>query len=365
MKKILVLSNDSELSPALRYRLCYTLRLLEKEEKVHLKLLCLYSDKTMEVLGGINQIAKVIYVMRDMIRFLYALKSLAKYHYDAVIVKSNIFPIGGAAIERWCKNNICSIHWLYDIDDAIYLNTTRKENKIFSCFRDLKSKVGFWLSCSTHVMISNDVIYDDLKSLYNLDREKCIFFLSAPYRNQYFLPDESIGDKKDLYRFVWLGSPHTQHELKVLDEFLHELPRYIPEAIVVLIGTNRVFDMYRELSWVEFVEWTPEREIFEMRRATFGLNPLFDGAFEKRKSAFKVVQYYRAGIIPLVSDVGINRDLVRQYGGYCTIDFRDLRSLFDYVKQKIENIDFERCQLMKKTESLNVESNARLIEKIL
>lgn len=360
-----MLSNESELSPALRYRILNTLIFLKDERKIHLNKLCLYSDKTMGLLGGVNQITKVLYVIKDILRFLFKLRKLEQGSYDAVIVKSNIFPIGGVVIEKWCIKNIRTQHWIYDIDDAIYLNTTRKENKVFSRFRDLKSKVGFWLSRASYVMISNDVIYDDLEDFYHLDRKKCTFFLSAPYRNQYFSPNESMIGVKELYRFIWLGSPHTQHELEVLDKFVHEIPQYIPEALIVLIGTNSVFNMYRGLSWVKFVEWTPESEVNEMRKASFGLNPLFDGAFERRKSAFKVVQYYRAGIIPLVSDVGINRKLVQKYGGYCTKDFRDLKPLLDYVKRKSTNIDFERSQLIKKTESLNVEENARLIEKLL
>ena len=364
MKRVLVLSNVSELSPAFRYRILNTLQLLENEKKIRLEVLCFYSNKTMKVLGGLNQIAKVGYAIWDAVKFFNRLRKLKK-NYDAVIVKSNIFPVGGGVIEQWCIKGIQSDRWIYDIDDAIYLNMTRKENKVFSRFRNLESKVGFWISQASNVMISNEIIYDDLKKIYGLNRDKCSFFLSAPYRSQYFLPDESVGIEKDPYRFVWLGSPHTQHELRLLDKLVHEIRRYLPDAVIVLIGTNEVFGMYQDISWVKFVDWTPEREISEMRRASFGLNPLYNENFQKRKSAFKVIQYYRAGIIPLVSDVGINRDLIQRYGGYCTKNFQDLDNLFEYVKRMISNIDYERDLLMRRTESLSVETNARLIKNIL
>ena len=77
------------------------------------------------------------------------------------------------------------------------------------------------------------------------------------------------------------------------------------------------------------VKWSKETEKKYMRISHYGLNPVSNDLFASRKSAFKVIQYYRAGIIPIVSDVGINKGLIKEYGGFV------IKNMSNFIFDKI------------------------------
>ena len=365
MKNILVLSNVGMLSAAFRYRIYNTLSLLEKEGYVHTDVLCLYSDSTMRTLNGRKQILKVIKVCYDLLLFVIGLYKIRKNKYDAVIVKTNLFPILGANIERKVSFLVNTNKWIYDIDDAVYFNYTRAENALFAKVRDLKSKVGFWLSKADKVTLSNRIIFDDLHKIYGLSEEKCSFFLSSPYCNQYFNVGEDISIGKDENRIIWLGSAHTQSELYLLENFINGIKNYIPNVEIILMGCEKDFPLFRNIEYVTFVEWSPENERREMRRASFGLNPLRDDMFQKRKSAFKVIQYYRAGVIPIVSNVGINRDLINKYRGYVVDSFDDIDGIAGFMNEACVNIREYRLSMFLDSSELSTENIAGQIKNLI
>ena len=365
MKKILVLSNVGMLSAAFRYRIYNTLSILTQAGYINADVLCLYSNSTMRILNGRKQVLKFVRVCYDIAVFIIRLYKLRKNKYDAVIVKTNIFPILGAGIEKVASMLVNSNKWIYDIDDAVYFNFSREENAIFAKARDLKSKVGFWLIKADEIMLSNKIIYCDLQRLYDLKEEKVTFFLSSPYCNQYFSDGEDINVEKKENRIIWLGSPHTQSELFLLKEFVNEIKKRINDVEIILMGCEKNFSFFQDKSYVKVVEWSLENERREMRRASFGLNPLRNDMFQKRKSAFKVIQYYRAGVIPIVSNVGINRDLINEYGGYVTESFDDIEKIIKFMDNVKINISEYRLNMFCKSAGLSTENNACIIRELL
>lgn len=228
-------------------------------------------------------------------------------------------------------------------------------------------KVGYWLKKADCIIISNDVIYNDLQHMYGLDKGKCVFYLSAPFQKQYFDSSNcvALAKKKSEVRIIWLGSPFTQDNLQIVKEFIEQVPQYIPNAHIILMGCSKQFNLFRSLSHVEFVEWSEENEKQEMCLAHFGLNPLINDKFQKRKSAFKVIQYYRAGIMPIVSDVGINKALIQKYGGYCSSDFRDIKDIVHFMNMSLLEYNAESVQMYNKTQELSVEENAKKLLSVL
>jgi glycosyltransferase involved in cell wall biosynthesis len=363
MKKVLILSNTNENSPSIRYRLMYILNVLNKKREISYKLLSFFSKRTDSVLNTDNQLKKALYALFD--GMLFAINILKNsYKYDVIIVKNYLFPIGGCIIEKvfYCLFKNKKI--LYDIDDAIYLNHTRRQNKIFSKFRNASEKVGFWTQRADKILVSNEVIMNDLMDRFDIPKYKFIQFLTCPYQNQYFNNGEEIQNTKNLseVRFIWLGSPSTQKNLVIFSNLIKNLPTYYANVKIILMGTSDDFDLYRDLNHVEFIEWSLEREQEEMRIAHFGLNPLVNDTFEKRKSAFKVIQYYRAGIVPIVSDVGINKFLVDKYGGYCYNGSNDVNS-YCFIKKILENYMEYSVAMYENTSELSVEYNKILVEK--
>lgn len=363
MKKILLLSNVNIKSPAVRYRMIYTLDELVKENKISYEFKHFYSERTSKAMDGKNQFAKIIYVILDIFKFITEIKA-KKENYHAVIVKNYVFPFGGANFERKLLSSLSYNNIFYDIDDAIYLNKSRAQNKLFSKFRNAAEKVEFWSKVANKVFVSNKIIKQDLKDLFEINEEKFNEFLSCPYRNQYFSKKEEVLKSKsfDAVNFIWLGSPHTQVNLSMCLDFIKELPKVVNNPRVIMMGCTKDFELFKGLDYVELVEWSEANELKHMREAHFGLNPLYNDEFELRKSAFKVIQYYRAGIIPIVSDVGINQEITNTYGGYCTTSFKMDGDLKVFIEDSLKKFKETSLNIYNKSTVLSVESNKEIIE---
>lgn len=362
MKKVLVVSAVNEKSPALRYRLIYTLDIMKSEKEIEYEVLSFYAKDTDAIMDGDKLLLKVAYMFRDLIKFLYKLISL-KDKYDIIIVKNYVFPVGGVGIEKLIRKKFRGCRVFYDIDDGIYLNRTRKQNSIFNKFRNACEKVKYWSYESEKVMLSNEIIFKDLNEMFELGSSKVVEFLSCPYENQYFNDYDELIRSKDLSNtnFIWLGSPHTQENLIQCEEFISLLPKIVNNPKVYIIGAHKNFRAFRELEHVEFVDWSMENERKYMRMAHIGLNPLVDDEFERRKSAFKAIQYYRAGVIPIVSNVGINKRLVETYGGYCTEKF-EISEMKEYLENILSNYEEVSRKIYENTKELTVEANKEKIK---
>ena len=363
MKSIVLFSNASEKSPSIRYRMLYPLEQLKKNLKLEYQYVSFFSQKTESILSSTNQVKKILFALLDVLKFLVKITKVSKH--SNIIIKNYIFPFGGGEIEKIFLSCFSPRQIYYDIDDAIYLNQTRKQNEIFRKFRNSSSKVQFWVKKADKIFVSNEIIIKDLMELYAIPKERFVEFLSCPYKNQYFNKSNEISKYKinDEIRILWLGSPHTQNNLYIFDEFFKKVPKYIPNVKVILMGTSDDFSKYDQLKHIEVIEWTLENEREEMRKAHFGLNPLINEDFEKRKSAFKVIQYYRAGIIPIVSDVGINDNLICKYGGFCYKESDTYLSICRFISKMRENYLDISISLYENTEELSMERNAEIINR--
>lgn len=363
MKNVLLLSNASENSPSIRYRLLFPLTILVTRKQLSYRFLSFFSLKTERVLNSDKQFLKILFSLKDavcfFVRFLY---TVLTQRADVVFIKNYIFPFGGAWIEKIAYCLIGRNKMLYyDIDDAIYLNQTRSQNKLFSKLRDASAKVEFWARNADKILVPNQIIKQDLVSKYSLNKV-FVEFLACPYEKQYFLNKEELISCKENGKliFIWLGSPHTQDNLTIFDDFFKRLPQFVQNAEIVIMGANASFQPYRKLAHVRFVAWTPENERDYMRKAHFGLNPLTDDVFESRKSAFKVIQYYRAGILPIVSDVGINKKLIQKYGGIWVENVQSMDDIFNYVVEMRGKHLCEAQMIFDQTQELSVEHNAKI-----
>ncbi len=351
-KKILVVSNVNKKSAALRYRVLYPLQLLEEE----IDLLSFYSEKTYNCLGKKNHFYKIFRFILDFISYIFKILAL-KNSYSAIIVKNYCFPLFSIKPEKIIFTILKkkSNNFIYDIDDAIYLNQTRKNNKFFLRFRNAKLKVEFWINECGKISLSNHYIKNDLNNL--IDGKKIMEHISVPYKKQYFENDNFLKGK-DKKMIIWLGSKHTQKHLTLWENELILFLENNPDYKLVIIGADKSELEMFNLPNVFIKEWNLETEKKYMKKASFGLNPLEESEFEIRKSAFKVIQYYRAGIVPIVSNVGINVELVERFGGI----------IFDKSKknfEKLTNSNFDAKDLYNSTKHLSLECYVEELKKMI
>lgn len=359
MKNILVLSNVNNLSAAYRYRIQYPL-----EELADIAIyteINFYSKFTYLKLKS-NSFFVIIFVIFDLIKTIFRLILLKKARFDVLIVKNYLFPLFGKSVEHFVFRFVKFNKIIYDIDDAIYFNTKTQRNRYFRNFRDPKSKVLFWTSLADRVITSNNLIQEDIIRLNPmLKRINCISILSLIRENEYFNHSEEVVKNKEQLKcvFVWLGSSHTQENILLWRDFILKIS-FDPNNEIHFIGTNCKIPEFVCSKNIFFHRWSKKIENKILRKSHFGLNPLFNNKFESRKSAFKVIQYYRSGIIPIVSDVGINSDLVHKYGGHV---YEGHKSATEFYRK---NYDLEINRLIfKKTRELSIESAISTYKEIL
>lgn len=317
-------------------------------------------------MGGSSKVLKLIHFSKDFLLLLCKI-ILIKKNYDVIIIKNYLVPVFGCGIEKLLTSMLVYKKLLFDIDDGIYFNSTRKENRIFARFRKNDKKVNYWANKSDIVLACNSILESDLAEIFSVDEGKFVTYTTYPYRHQYFnsVTEIATAKKNDKVLFVWLGSSHTQVYLALCKPFIRKLSDLIPNSEFIIIGADDVFCEFEGFTNVTMVKWSIENEVKYMRMAHFGLNPLVDSVFENRKCAFKVIQYYRAGIIPLTSKVGFNIDLIDKYGGYCTADFANDDNALKFIVNCMDNILFHSEKTYLRTRHMSVEYNATKLSKLL
>lgn len=365
MKKILVLAHKNYLRPSLRYRIIYPLEYMKTKKIIDYKLLSVYSVKTEALMSTRKQVLKAISMFFDICVFGVKFIVECRKDYDFIFVKDFIFPLGGNFTEWIFYILLKNKTIIYDLDDAIYFNHTRVQNAFFSQFRKMDQKVLFWIKYAKKVIIPNNIIQKDLEKKYHLKRNDEVILITCPKKQQYYDIADDI-DKKTIdgeIPIVWLGSPHTQGELDIFDDVIRKILLEFPEARIYLIGTGYDYEGNIMDNRIIKVEWNLSNEVFFMRKAIFGFNPLRNDIFQQRKSAFKVIQYYRAGIFPIVSDVGINGGLIDEYGGFCIGKNTNMDSLIYEMRLHINHVNENSKKIYKNSYDLTVENYAQIIGK--
>lgn len=114
---------------------------------------------------------------------------------------------------------------------------------------------------------------------------------------------ESVSDKPII---VWIGSPSTtqylqklSHPLKLLAEKKDFTLRIIGAGLIDMPGVC-----------VEYLDWSIDNEADLIAMCDIGIMPLNDGAWEKGKCAYKLIQYMACGLPTVASPVGANLEVV-------------------------------------------------------
>lgn len=367
MIKILVLSDVHRSDPAIRYRISYLLEGLEDDYDLEIRYFSFSNSKSHIVMGSSAHLYKVFIFIIQFFQFGFKLIGIPK-KWDIVVVKNFVIPIGGKFWDGFVDSFFKYKCLIYDIDDGVYLNGSRKINAFFGRFRNARAKVNYWVKKATNLHVCNKIIDNDLNSYFGVDKKRITRLVSLPFKNQYFENIDDLVFLKDrrVINFVWLGSPHTEVYLGLYKELILKIINEFSNVRFYLIGTSNSFELFDDLPQIIKVKWSMENEKVYMRIAHFGLNPLLNSEFEKRKCAFKVFQYYRAGIIPIVSDVGINMALIKKYGGIVFDHYGDgIDNVINQLRIIIQrDLNAYLSELFVKSQELTLENNKNIYKKI-
>ena len=106
----------------------------------------------------------------------------------------------------------------------------------------------------------------------------------------------------------WLGSPSTVKYLRVIEQALRGIAQRYPHVRWEVMGGN---DFRMEgVDW-QVGEWSLEGELEALARFDIGLMPLPPEDWARGKSGGKARTYMAAGVVPVVSSIGYNLELIR------------------------------------------------------
>ncbi|RMF50685.1 MAG: glycosyltransferase, partial [Bacteroidetes bacterium] len=219
--------------------------------------------------------------------------------YRGVYLYREACLIGTAFPERlWAAR----LPLLLDFDDAIWLPAASEAHRAFAWLKN-PQKLHTLLRLAKVVTVCND-------------------FLAA-YARQYASDVRIIPTTidTDLYRprpkppsdtvvVGWSGSLTTLAHFRLVEPALAILrKRYGARVRFRLLGVPH----YQNPSLgIESLPWRPETEVDDLTEIDIGLMPLPDEPWSRGKCALKALQYMALGIPPVVSPVGMNRQVVQE-----------------------------------------------------
>jgi glycosyltransferase involved in cell wall biosynthesis len=237
-------------------------------------------------------------VIAGYLRRMYLLL-FKKKSWDLIWIEKEAFPW----LPWWIESLFLPRHipWVVDYDDAVYhFYETHKNFVIRHALRNKHRQLTNW---ATQVVVGNVVLADYFSSTTLAHRISII--PSVVDVDKY---TKTMATDRNLFvpTIVWIGQRSTAIFLQPYITLLQELIES-GSAKFVCIG----FDLNKFNVPSEYVPWSEMTEAEVLHRCDIGFMPLADGAFERGKCGYKIIQYMAASLPVVASAVGVNVTLVK------------------------------------------------------
>ena len=179
---------------------------------------------------------------------------------------------------------------LFDIDDALWINDTHNIKQI------AKNVVG---------IIAGNSFIANWFNKYNNN----IFIIPTAIDTYRFIQNYSVS-KYDKFVIGWTGSADG---LKFVYEVEKQLSYFInntPNAYFKIICDKKPFFRTIAPEKIIYIPWNPLTENTELQNVSVGIMPLPDNEWSRGKCSFKMLQYMATSIPVVVSDVGMNSEIL-------------------------------------------------------
>jgi glycosyltransferase involved in cell wall biosynthesis len=211
-------------------------------------------------------------------------------------------PISRGRIERRLLES--SEFSVYDFDDALQCDWG--EDRFY---RRLAPKAPKALLAVRHAdrVIAGNATLADWASQHSDDLvviPSCVSPSSYHEKPSYELSDPP--------RLGWIGSPNNESYLQLLAPSLREIHRRTGARLTVISTTTRTLGDLEE--FIDRVAWSEDVQHRELANLDAAIGPLPDAAYTRGKCGYKLLQYAAAGVPMVASPVGVNRDLLAEFG---------------------------------------------------
>lgn len=242
-------------------------------------------------------LSKVIGVLRGYFRRIFDLIFL--FQYDVVFIHREASPFGPPWME-WLVTKVFRKYTVFDFDDAIWIPNASETN--YHTTRLLKSfsKTSSIIRWSTVISCGNRYLAEYASRFNPNVRINPTTIDTEGWHNAIATPE--IG------RFIigWTGSHSTVQVLELLLPVFQYLESKYDFELHVICDVPPKFS----LRSLRFIPWSKEVEVRELLKFNVGIMPLADDEWARGKCGFKALQYMSVGVPAVVSDIGVNSEIV-------------------------------------------------------
>lgn len=218
--------------------------------------------------------------------------------FDAVIVHRELYPLGPPWFELMLARLQPNLY--FDLDDAIWAPPSNAINQRALLWDP--QRVAKTMRASRCVVVGNEFL-----ETYALAHNPCTHIVptSCP-------ANEALRNRDSATPvIVWIGNLGNAFYLRQLLPVLDRLAAR-GRFVLRLIGGADLSEIRSEHFEIERLAWREDMENQWLRDADIGIMPLPDLPYEQGKCAFKLIQYFAAGLPVVASPIGMNRDVVEQ-----------------------------------------------------
>jgi glycosyltransferase involved in cell wall biosynthesis len=183
--------------------------------------------------------------------------------------------------------------YYYDIDDAIFLRS-----------KVLKRGIDRLISGADCVFAGNDFLADYCsKFSSNIVVVPTAVDTSRFCPNPNWLPNE-------YFKILWSGTSSSFPYLKAIERPLLEFLRDKPNVRIQICSDRYPHILSALQSYIDYQRWSPEAEVSQIQDADIGLMPIPENDWARGKCAYKMLLYNACGVPCVVSNVGMNCDIL-------------------------------------------------------
>ncbi|WP_180236022.1 glycosyltransferase [Bacillus wiedmannii] len=212
-------------------------------------------------------------------------------------------PIGRILFKKMI-HNASNIYW--DFDDNIFESKeiTKFEKELLFEYSDV-------------IFVGNQYLWGKVES----SNKKKVTIINTTDTMMECINLNDINRKREsLYHnelsLVWVG---TKGNLKYLEHIISDLDKSASKLkgkkLVLKVICDGELETQTKFLIVKNIKWERQVAFDEMLSAHIGLMPLIETEFTKGKCAFKAVQAIGCGLPVIVSDVGMNKEVVANQNG--------------------------------------------------
>lgn len=238
---------------------------------------------------------------------------------ELAVIEKELLPYLPAAFEKRAFQ--AARHKILDFDDAVFMNYQLHPNPVVRLA--LQKKIDRLMAMSDGVIGGSRFLCE-----YALQHAQQVWYVPTTVDvEKYSLHDH---DHDGLISVGWIGTPWSARYLPVIRGALQRVAREVSVRLIVVGAPAPQWEGIQSQS----VPWSEEKEAEWIRWMDIGIMPLVDSPFERGKCGLKILQYMAAGVVPVASDVGGNRDLITPGvdGFLCSKEEEWVESLLDLAR---------------------------------